>query len=146
MRTSRAGCALARIGLDWVPDIAGGNLPNGGLAPGCGHRGFARVAHAPLVDVDGKREARDECALTNGRVARLIVRLLHALNEMITHPARHLVAVSGIREIEEAERVRLTGGVSPEKQIQLALFLASDRASYVTGAIVPMDGGAGAVF
>ena len=33
----------------------------------------------------------------------------------------------------------------PGEIAQVALFLASPRASYVTGAIVPMDGGAGAV-
>ena len=33
---------------------------------------------------------------------------------------------------------------TPEEIAQVALFLASSQASYVTGAIVPMDGGASA--
>jgi NAD(P)-dependent dehydrogenase (short-subunit alcohol dehydrogenase family) len=34
---------------------------------------------------------------------------------------------------------------TPEEVARVALFLASEQASYVTGAILPMDGGAAAV-
>jgi len=39
-------------------------------------------------------------------------------------------------ELESAERVRLTGGIAPEKQIQLALFLASERSNHITGKLI----------
>ncbi|HVW83129.1 MAG TPA: SDR family oxidoreductase [Bryobacteraceae bacterium] len=43
---------------------------------------------------------------------------------------------AGATEIELAEHVRLTGGIPPEKQIQLALFLASERSNHVTGKLI----------
>ena len=43
------------------------------------------------------------------------------------------------------ERLPLRRLAQPEEIAEVALFLASNRASYVTGAIVPMDGGASAV-
>jgi 3-oxoacyl-[acyl-carrier protein] reductase len=43
---------------------------------------------------------------------------------------------AGSAETEHAEKVRLTGGISPEKQIQLALFLASERSNHVTGKLI----------
>jgi NAD(P)-dependent dehydrogenase (short-subunit alcohol dehydrogenase family) len=55
------------------------------------------------------------------------------------------VAVEELRRRSEA-RIPLGRMGTPEEVAQVALFLASDRASYVTGAIVPMDGGSGAVF
>ena len=42
----------------------------------------------------------------------------------------------GPEELESAERVRLTGGIAPEKQIQLALFLASERSNHITGKLI----------
>ena len=43
---------------------------------------------------------------------------------------------AGSREIEEAEQIRLTGGVSADKQIQIALFLASERSNHLTGKLI----------
>jgi NAD(P)-dependent dehydrogenase (short-subunit alcohol dehydrogenase family) len=42
----------------------------------------------------------------------------------------------GPKEIEDAEQIRLTGGVAAEKQIQVALFLASERSNHVTGKLI----------
>ena len=42
------------------------------------------------------------------------------------------------------QRIPLGRYAKPEEIAAVAVFLASDRASYVTGAIVPMDGGAAA--
>jgi 3-oxoacyl-[acyl-carrier protein] reductase len=54
----------------------------------------------------------------------------------MTDEILHAGAEAGAAEIETAERVRLTGGVTPEKQIQLALFLASERSNHVTGKLI----------
>ena len=46
---------------------------------------------------------------------------------------------TGRREIEDAEQVRVTGGVAPEKQIQLALFLASESSNHITGKLIHVN-------
>jgi len=46
---------------------------------------------------------------------------------------------AGGKEIEDAERVRITGGVAPEKQIQLALFLASERSNHISGKLIHVN-------
>lgn len=54
--------------------------------------------------------------------------------------------VSEQQALEEGEaRVPLRRYARPEDVADLALFLASDRAAYLTGVIVPMDGGLTAV-
>lgn len=54
--------------------------------------------------------------------------------------------ISEAQALQEGEaRVPLGRYARPEDIANLALFLASDRAAYVTGAIVPMDGGSTAV-
>jgi NAD(P)-dependent dehydrogenase (short-subunit alcohol dehydrogenase family) len=54
--------------------------------------------------------------------------ILHAGEEM-----------AGRREIEEAEQVRITGGIPPEKQLQLALFLASERSNHISGKLISVS-------
>lgn len=46
---------------------------------------------------------------------------------------------AGWKEIEGARQVRLTGGVAPEKQIQLAIFLASERSNHVSGKVIHVN-------
>jgi NAD(P)-dependent dehydrogenase (short-subunit alcohol dehydrogenase family) len=57
--------------------------------------------------------------------------------------------MTGLTEAELLERskakIPLGRLGTPEEVAQVALFLVSDRASYVTGALVPMDGGSGSV-
>jgi 3-oxoacyl-[acyl-carrier protein] reductase len=46
---------------------------------------------------------------------------------------------AGAKEIEDAERVRITGGVSADKQIALALFLASERSNHISGKLIHVN-------
>jgi NAD(P)-dependent dehydrogenase (short-subunit alcohol dehydrogenase family) len=46
---------------------------------------------------------------------------------------------AGRKEIEDAEQARITGGVGPEKQIQLALFLASERSNHISGKLIHVN-------
>lgn len=41
--------------------------------------------------------------------------------------------LAGWKEVENAEEVRRTGGVKPHKQIELALFLASQKSNHISG-------------
>ena len=46
---------------------------------------------------------------------------------------------AGRREIEDAEKVRVTGGVTAEKQTALALFLASERSNHISGKLIHVN-------
>jgi NAD(P)-dependent dehydrogenase (short-subunit alcohol dehydrogenase family) len=46
---------------------------------------------------------------------------------------------AGRKEIEDAENVRITGGVPAEKQIALALFLASQRSNHISGKLIHVN-------
>jgi 3-oxoacyl-[acyl-carrier protein] reductase len=56
-----------------------------------------------------------------------------------THMTDQILAAgerAGWREIEEAREARLTGGIAPERQIELALFLASEESNHITGRLI----------
>lgn len=46
---------------------------------------------------------------------------------------------AGWKEAEEAQQVRLTGGVAADKQIQLALFLASEQSNHISGCLIHVN-------
>jgi 3-oxoacyl-[acyl-carrier protein] reductase len=48
-------------------------------------------------------------------------------------------ARAGRKEIDDAEKVRITGGVPPEKQVQLAMFLASERSNHISGKLIHIN-------
>lgn len=56
-----------------------------------------------------------------------------------------LLATSDEYRAERTRRVPLGRLGEPVEQVEVALFLASEAASYVTGAIVPVDGGVSAM-
>lgn len=47
--------------------------------------------------------------------------------------------LAGWKEAEEADEVRHTGGIAPDKQIQLALFLASEQSNHITGKLIHVN-------
>jgi 3-oxoacyl-[acyl-carrier protein] reductase len=59
-----------------------------------------------------------------------------------THMTDEIIAsgdLAGNKEAAQAQQVRLTGGVAPEKQIQLALFLASERSNHISGKLIHVN-------
>src|SRR5205807_6815030 len=57
----------------------------------------------------------------------------------MTDEILHAGERAGRKEIEDAEQVRLTGGINPEKQVQLAMFLASERSNHVSGKLIHVN-------
>lgn len=46
---------------------------------------------------------------------------------------------AGWKDLEEARQVRTTGGLAPEKQLGLALFLASERSNHISGKLIHVN-------
>jgi NAD(P)-dependent dehydrogenase (short-subunit alcohol dehydrogenase family) len=76
------------------------------------------------------------------------VNAINAGTTLTDRVQRGMHADAQVQGISEAEafarseaRIPLGRFAKPEEVAAVALFLASDQASYVTGAVIPMDGG-----
>jgi 3-oxoacyl-[acyl-carrier protein] reductase len=59
-----------------------------------------------------------------------------------THMTDQILAAgerAGWREIENAQQVRMTGGVTAERQVELAVFLASEQSNHITGRLLHVE-------
>jgi NAD(P)-dependent dehydrogenase (short-subunit alcohol dehydrogenase family) len=68
------------------------------------------------------------CMSPGGAYTHMTDEILHAGEER-----------AGRRETDEAEQIRVTGGIAPEKQIQLALFLASESSNHISGKLIHVN-------
>jgi 3-oxoacyl-[acyl-carrier protein] reductase len=46
---------------------------------------------------------------------------------------------AGQKEIDDAQQIRITGGVAPAKQVELAMFLASEKSNHVSGKLIHVN-------
>jgi NAD(P)-dependent dehydrogenase (short-subunit alcohol dehydrogenase family) len=132
--------AMAKRGKGAVVNIIGmgGKVATPIHLPGGAANSALMLATVGLANVYGPKGVRVN-AINPG--ATMTERLREALKlEAKTH---------GLSEDEvlaqRQAKVPLKRYAAPEDVANLALFLASDKASYITGAIVPMDGGSNPV-
>ena len=116
--SSRSVCESERVAR---PRTLETNLATAGLAAAFGPKGIRVVGINPGSTLTGR------------------------VQEQLAVEAK----MTGLDEAELLQRMQakipLGRLATPEEVAKVALFLASDHASYVTGATVPMDGGANPV-
>lgn len=81
-----------------------------------------------LADEVRDHNVQVNCMSPGGAYTHMTDEILHAGEER-----------AGAREIEDAEQVRVTGGIAPDKQIQLALFLTSERSNHISGKLIHVN-------
>jgi len=105
---------------------SGHTRPNFG-AYAASKAGVVRFAEGLAVEVSD-HNVQVNCVSPGNVYTHMTDEILHAGEEK-----------AGRREIEESEQVRITGGIPPEKQLQLALFLASDRSNHISGKLIHVN-------
>jgi len=117
---------------------AGGKVANATHLPGGAANAALMLATTGLAAVYGAKGIRVNGINPGGTLTGRVQQGLSAEAKM-----------TGLAEDELLQRmtakIPLGRLGTPEEIAQVALFLSSDRASYVTGAIVPMDGGSNPV-
>lgn len=117
---------------------AGGKIASSVHLPGGAANAALMLATTGLAAAYGPKGVRINAINPGGTLTGRVQQGLDAEARMTG------LAAEEILERQQA-RIPLRRFGTPEEVAQVALFLASPQASYVTGAIIPMDGGAGAV-
>jgi NAD(P)-dependent dehydrogenase (short-subunit alcohol dehydrogenase family) len=116
----------------------GGKIGSPVHLPGGSANAALMLATVGLAAAYGPKGIRVNAINPGGTLTGRVKQGLEAEAKMTGLPEDELLT-------RQASRIPLRRLGTPEEIAKVALFLASERASYVTGAIVPMDGGAGAV-
>jgi NAD(P)-dependent dehydrogenase (short-subunit alcohol dehydrogenase family) len=117
---------------------AGGKVANPVHLPGGAANAALMLATAGLAAAYGPQGVRVNAISPGGTLTGRVQEGLAVEAKLTGKSEAELLAA-------QQAKIPLRRLGSPEEVAQVALFLASDAASYVTGAIIPMDGGAGAV-
>jgi NAD(P)-dependent dehydrogenase (short-subunit alcohol dehydrogenase family) len=117
---------------------SGGKVASPVHLPGGAANAALMLATAGLAAAYGPRGVRVNGINPGGTLTGRVQEGLAAEARMTGKSPDELLAA-------QQERLPLRRLGTPEEVAEVVLFLASDRASYVTGAIVPMDGGSNPV-
>ena len=131
MAARGCGCIVNIVGM-------GGKVANPVHLPGGAANAALMLATAGLAAAYGPKGVRVNAINPGGTLTGRVQEGLAAEAKMTGLAADAVLA-------QQQARIPLRRLGAPEEVAEVALFLASGQASYVTGAIVPMDGGAGAV-
>jgi NAD(P)-dependent dehydrogenase (short-subunit alcohol dehydrogenase family) len=131
MAARGSGCIVNIVGM-------GGKVANPVHLPGGAANAALMLATAGLAAAYGPKGVRVNAINPGGTLTGRVHEGLAAEAKMTGLAADAILA-------QQQARIPLRRLGTPEEVAEVALFLASRQASYVTGAIVPMDGGAGAV-